>query len=261
MISRCQSYKPYNYILRYNDAAYSKLAFGPMWVDILSNILPLVPEAVWGGIMPRMKTEVRDVAPKLALFSAHDTTILPILATLGKDVWDGEEWAPYASMVVIELHQIQTANDAYPSGKAFRVVYNGLVLTEKIDGCQGGEELCDVAHLLNRLASFAVKERDCESSSFNNLESELVKNLLSTRQGVAITLLIGVFSGVAGGLLTFVYLTRRLPCCSDGRGRFNKAPSSVQNNDEVHGEVASGYGAADSSTRNSDTALGRSVIL
>ena len=32
--------------------------------------------------------------PKLGLFSGHDTTLMPILATLGDKVWPGTEWVP-----------------------------------------------------------------------------------------------------------------------------------------------------------------------
>ena len=38
--------------------------------------------------------------PKFALFSGHDSTVLMLLATLGQDVWNGKEWAPYASVLV-----------------------------------------------------------------------------------------------------------------------------------------------------------------
>jgi ubiquitin-like domain-containing CTD phosphatase 1 len=50
-----------------------------------------------------LTTFVPRIPPKLALFSGHDTTLMPILATLGGDVWAGAEWAPYASMILIEL--------------------------------------------------------------------------------------------------------------------------------------------------------------
>ena len=178
-ILQYQSYRPYNYILRYNDAAYSKLAFGPLWVDILSNILPFAYKNSWVKIVPQMVKRLRNPAPKLALFSAHDNTILPILATLGERVWDGTETAPYASMLNIELYKVQSASEIFDSGTAFRLVYNGKVLTEKIESCETGEELCDITALVKTVQSFAAKERDCASSS-NKKGEELFHSFYDT---------------------------------------------------------------------------------
>lgn len=236
------SYQPYNYVLRYSDAAYSKLAFGPMWVNILSNILPFLPESAWSSIVPQLKDRLRTPAPKLALFSAHDTTILPILATLGQAVWDGEEWAPYASMIVIELHDIIRPSDnndneagedvLFPSGKAFRLVYNGLVLTGKVEGCTENEELCDILQLLKRVESFAVVERDCESTKTGLvLDLEEVESFLSVKGAIPLLVGIVVLSIGVGSLMTFYYLTRRMPCCYDGRGTFDQAASSPESED------------------------------
>ncbi len=224
-----QSYQPYNYVLRYNDAAFSKLAFGPLWVEILSNILSFVPEASWSDLVPQMKGRLRNPSPKLALFSAHDTTILPILATLGQDVWDGEEWAPYASMIVVELHNIQNANDLFPSGKAFRIIYNGQVLTEKVDGCTSGKELCDITVLLQRLGDFAVMERDCKSRKIVEFDFDEMKSFMGVKGAVPLLILVVGTSGILGSLLTFYYLTRSFPCTYDGRGAFNPASSNFQN--------------------------------
>ena len=75
---------------RHNDGAYTKLAMGPLWAEIMDNIRPIVS---------------KQHAPppnKLALFSAHDTTLAPLLVSLGPQVWDGQ-WPPYASMMIIEV--------------------------------------------------------------------------------------------------------------------------------------------------------------
>jgi hypothetical protein len=47
---------------------------GPLWSEIMANILPIVDPS--SGTPP----------PKLGLFSGHDTTLMPILATLGDRV-------------------------------------------------------------------------------------------------------------------------------------------------------------------------------
>ena len=228
-----QSYQPYNYVLRYNDAAYSKLAFGPMWAEMLSNILPFVPVVSWIEIVPQMKERLREPAPKLALFSAHDTTILPLLATLGQDVWDGVEWANYASMVVIELHNIKTSSSLFPSGKAFRLVYNGVVLTEKVDGCVEGKELCDVTALLQRVGDFAVIQRDCETEEVVEFDFEEMKTFISVKGAIPVIIFLVVASVIIGSLLTYYYLTRSCPCTYDGRGRFSQAPESSEGGSEA----------------------------
>jgi hypothetical protein len=64
---------------------------------------------------------------KLALWSAHDTTVMPVLAALG--VWD-HVWAPYASIITLELWK-------NPQGSFYvRLLYQGEPL--KIPGCSDG---------------------------------------------------------------------------------------------------------------------------
>jgi ubiquitin-like domain-containing CTD phosphatase 1 len=61
---------------------------GPLWSEIMSNILPIVDPT--NHPMSSSGTP----PPKLGLFSGHDTTLMPILATLGDKVWPGTEWSP-----------------------------------------------------------------------------------------------------------------------------------------------------------------------
>lgn len=51
------------------------------------------------------KEEVSDTTTKseLAVFSGHDTTIMPLLASLDGRLWNNSDWAPYASMLLIEV--------------------------------------------------------------------------------------------------------------------------------------------------------------
>jgi ubiquitin-like domain-containing CTD phosphatase 1 len=200
-------------------------------------------------------------APLLSLFSAHDTTILPILATLGENVWDGETWAPYASMIVIEVHKVGDGND-----RAFRLIYNGKVLTDKVDGCLKGLELCDVMYLFNQLRDVAVKERDCATTTSSLSEDAIdFGKVLLTKEGVSILFLLTILSGTMGGILTFVFLTRRLPYRrKDGKGVFNKAPSTLPMDDVDDIEVTHpyGYGAPDTSSNSSkELVLEENIIL
>ncbi len=78
----------YTSIMKYNGAAYAKLSLGPLWFEIMKHINNVVAD----------KT-----APKLSLFAGHDTTLMPLLASLGPGVWRDTEWASYASMMLIEV--------------------------------------------------------------------------------------------------------------------------------------------------------------
>ena len=89
--SMLQDVAKWGFHATYNDGAYSKLAMGPLWSEILDNIQPII--------------NANDRTPppnRLALFSGHDTTLLPLLISLGSNVWNGE-WPPYASMMIIEV--------------------------------------------------------------------------------------------------------------------------------------------------------------
>jgi hypothetical protein len=60
----------------------------------MDNINSYLDKSVSSGATP---------APKFALFSGHDTTIMPLLASLDPGLWNDTDWAPYASMVLIEV--------------------------------------------------------------------------------------------------------------------------------------------------------------
>ncbi len=78
----------YTTIMKYNNAEYAKLGIGPLWFEIMKHINHVLEDKP---------------APKLALFAGHDTTLMPLLATLGPDLWKDTEWAGYASMMLIEV--------------------------------------------------------------------------------------------------------------------------------------------------------------
>ena len=49
-----------------------------------------------------------------------------------------------------------------PSGEAFRLIYDGQVLTGLIDGCPDDQHLCDISVFNNRVFEFATrKHHDC----------------------------------------------------------------------------------------------------
>jgi Histidine phosphatase superfamily (branch 2) len=138
----------YNHILKANDAEYAKLGMAPLWNEILDKL------------EPHLKGD--KTAPKIAVWSGHDTTMLPLLASISPKLLDDKAWPPYASMVALEIHEVKEDLDLFPSMYAFRLVYNGQSLTEKIDLCNPGMDLCDVAILLDLVKKFSnTSSIDC----------------------------------------------------------------------------------------------------
>jgi len=204
--------KNFTFHYKYNDAAFAKQGMGPLWKEIMANILPIVDSAnnPSSGTPP----------PKLALFSGHDTTLMPLLATLGDKVWSGTDWPPYASMIQIEIHEITNSNEGsdFPSGYAFRLVYNGAVLTERMDGCAADSELCDSQVLVNQVMAFAkYQERDCEAALVVPPHESLVKEMKTASEklvaapgGVGVVVVCAMLFMTLGGMLTFFFMKRQM---------------------------------------------------
>lgn len=94
----------------------------------------------------------------------------------------------------------------------FRLLMNGQVLTSKIQGCPADADLCDVQVLLDRVTPFATADRDCNSHEWQHTAIQESKVLLSTTGGVILVLAFTIASGLLGSIVTYFYLTRRLPC-------------------------------------------------
>ena len=67
------------FISRFNDSELSKMDMGPLWAEILESEKPF------------------------NLFSAHDSTVYPLMTTLGERVWNATDFPAYASMMLIEV--------------------------------------------------------------------------------------------------------------------------------------------------------------
>ena len=222
--------------MTYNNAEYGKLLSGPLWVEILANMAPFVPSL---DINTDVQSKLRQPPPKLALFSAHDTTLHMLMASLGKDLFDGQTFAPFASYVNIELHEISFTNTTptelvnyFPTKTAFRFIYNGQVLTSKVEGCDSDliTDLCDISKLAKVLKPFALLERDCdvsdkekdddddkkddENDSNKTKEDQKSKSKPKGYSG-NVMLFTSFLSGIVGSLVTYYYIHKRLPC----RGR------------------------------------------
>lgn len=186
-----------------NGAEYSKLSTGPLWAEIMDNVELVLNE--------------KGEYPRLALFSGHDTTILPLLASLS-NIYDGS-WPPYASKLLIEIHEIDLDGrkdpKLYTTGFAFRLIYNGLVLTDKVEGCPPKAEMCDVATLQANL-DFARRDRDCSVRVVGNddsAESGVVQvyHLFLSPAGFGVFVVIVLSSMAIGCALMYLYLSKTQP--------------------------------------------------
>jgi hypothetical protein len=86
--------KNFTFAYKYNNGAFPKLGMGPLWYEIMSNILPIVNPSTTAYNNNNNNNNNNNPPPKFALFSGHDTTLMPLLASLGDKVWAGLEWAP-----------------------------------------------------------------------------------------------------------------------------------------------------------------------
>jgi hypothetical protein len=228
------SAKSFIFPFSYNDGLYSKLAMGPLWDYILKNIMPFSSSSA--ATTPQ--------GPKMALFSGHDTTIMPILATLGGDVWNGIDWTPYASMLIIEVHEIleddENVSTMFPTKRAFRLLYNGQILTNKVDGCAADSELCDLSILLKRVQPFATAEPDCQPRSktdddtewHTTIDEKTQKNNkdahnheTSSRSFWAPIIISYFVCALSSSIGTFYFVTKRMPFCFSKRSLYKEAKS------------------------------------
>lgn len=176
---------------------------GALWDEILK------PLKETSKCMSRADMQSRKI-PRLLLFSGHDDTLTPLLISLG--VWD-QKWTPYASMLIIEVHvviasssqQLGDANNimTFPSDHAFRLVYNGNVLTNKINGCE--DDLCDLNILLNLIEPFTTNlEQKCRAETSTLLTT--ISQKLETPITVPVAIFVAVIFALIGSALTALVL-------------------------------------------------------
>jgi hypothetical protein len=207
----------YNYIVTADRSEYAKLAMQPMWSEIMMKMYPHIQSDSIG-------------LNKLALFSGHDTTIIPLLASLG--VWNDTAWPPYASMVIIELHEMNvdgnTDRKIFPSKFAFRLIYNGLVITPQMESCEPDLELCNVEILLNQLS----RERNCVRKHDDEVpyidDIARTKEIVATTDGLVYFLLVVSISAASGGMLVYLYFVKCFP-----KQHYNRAHDNDVEVDEI----------------------------
>ena len=228
----------YTTIMNHNNGEYAKLGIGPLWFEIMKHINHVLEDKP---------------APKLALFAGHDTTLMPLLATLG--LWKDTEWAGYASMMLIEIHEIidgRSDPDIYTSSFAFRLLYNGKILTPMVDGCHPDAELCDIVHLKAIVDPIATRDTDCsvrsqapDDSPTSNASSDGTEQpsfwssfTMTTSSALFVTLI--VLSGFGGSAITFTILRKRFQTTTNNRRVDYGGAWSIDDDDDYGLELTEG---------------------
>jgi Histidine phosphatase superfamily (branch 2) len=198
------------------DGAYSKLAMTPLWSEIRQNLDSFISN---DSSPPPIACCPARPASKFALYAGHDGTIMPLLASLGL-VDEASEWPPYASMVALELHAVnidgRTNRQVFSTNFAFRLIYNGKVLTSKVRGCSANLDLCDAKILLKIIDPFSsVETMKCDTEAATPVAYQdsisRLRDILSTTEGI-----VGFISLVGGSIMfgavcMFFYLTGTMP--------------------------------------------------
>jgi len=209
------------FVFDHNKAAYAKLAMTPLWSDILSNFL--LHTSIPLERLQKTWPDIRRFPPKFALFAAHDTTIMGLLSSLDL-MSDLNKWPAYASMLLIELYSIDTTylstdllkevNDIYPTEIAFRMIYNGEVVTQLMPRCES--ELCDIYNLIDHLSEYADISQwgdDCKKTK-NNTSPKLPiikkekkkKKPERYRLSIMVVILLCVSCTLVGVMITYIRL-------------------------------------------------------
>jgi hypothetical protein len=152
-----------------------------------------------------------------------------------------ETWPSYASMMIIELHELnidgKTDRTIYSTNFAFRLIYNGVVMNMLIEGCPDHLELCDASIL----DSHIVLQGDCETSEASASNTarhhaiSLVQDIASTPGGIMYILFLVAGSAAVGGVTVFVYYT----VCGgpgDRRGQYQPQQLGDQSEKGYHDE-------------------------
>lgn len=189
--------KRYFYNIKASDAEYAKLAMFPLWSEIMDKVSPHIN----GGT----------ISNKLSLISGHDTTIIPLLASLNLRDSHIDDWPTYACMVVLELHEVSIDGTAdkkmLPSNYAFRLIYNGRVITSHVEGCPTDSELCDVTIWMNAVLIAAQCERKHEWPLIPYIDTVTrAREILSTTEGILYFIILVGTSAFLGGMTVYSYL-------------------------------------------------------
>lgn len=100
----------------------------------------------------------------------------------------------------------------FETNNAFRLVYNGRVLTSQVAGCPDESELCDAKYLLARVEPTAIRNVDCADATQESVDAvEVAKSMLSTTAGLLLFLFVIGLGACVGGVAVYFQLTGSLP--------------------------------------------------
>ena len=108
-----------------------------------------------------------------------------------------------------------TNQSVYTTDFAFRLLYNGRILTNLVEGCPAESELCDMKIFLDIVGSIATRSPDCYAEEKADeplvVAIQQAKKMMTTREGVYIFLSLVFFSATVGAVGAFVSMTGGLP--------------------------------------------------
>lgn len=126
------------------------------------------------------------------------------------------------------------AHPNFPSNHGFRLIFNGRIITDRIDGC--ASELCDLDVLLNILEPIVLLVEDCnlsEAAPVSSRWSQIKERGVTIQQ----TIIIAIICCILSSIVTFTFVTGRLLCTNryrhpkrayekvDGTGTAERKPS------------------------------------
>ena len=121
-------------------------------------------------------------------------------------------------MQIHELIDGISDKSVYTTDFAFRLLFNGKILTQLVPGCPPESELCDVAILKRIVDPIATRSPDCvrrqplASPTSSKEAVAKAQKLLTTTEGIFMFVGLASFGILLGSISTFVLLTGRLPC-------------------------------------------------
>lgn len=110
----------------------------------------------------------------------------------------------------------QRNHKLYPSPFAFRLIYNGQVITQKVPGCTKTQELCDISHFMRRVSSMAAATVDCVDVTYESASpKQVLHELLTTTGGIVLALLIVAASALVASVAVFYQVMGVVPSEQD----------------------------------------------
>jgi ubiquitin-like domain-containing CTD phosphatase 1 len=226
VVSRLEKEKIF--IHQYDSARYAKLASYPLWSEILPRLL--VHTKIDTQDLMSHWPDIPDTPSKFALYSTHADTIITLLASLQINV---DQWPPYGSMLIIELYELDLTDEeydkvreTYPTKTAFRMIYNGEVITPKIFACPQDDELCDIDLLVLHVykdSDISTWGNEClvggddddldltEKTPIDDDQQDNINRGNQTRIGAAgavLSVMTGVIGIIIGIMISSTYLNR-----------------------------------------------------